>query len=674
MRIPRIIITAIALTASIAPAADFSFIHPGLLDTAADLARMKSAVATRQEPIYSGFEVLRRHIESQPDYLMKGPRTSVGRGAGWTGPPQTIYDQDANAAYQCAILWAITGDRAYADKSLQIINAWSGMLQTIGGRDAVLGAGLGPFKMVNAAEIMRYTNAGWSDADIARTENCFRHAIYPVIKDFAPFANGNWDTAADKTMLAIAVFCNDRAMFERALRYYVHGQGNGRLTYYIINDDGECQESGRDQQHTQLGLAHLGDACEIAWNQGLDLYGYANNRLLKGFEYTAAYNLTGSAPFQPWLDRTGDARYLQISPPGRLRAVYEEIFNHYVNRTNLPAPQTERAAEKIRPEGQGVPGPQGITGADHPGFGTLLFTRPKSTAPLTSPFGVPAAPAGMIAEYSHDAVQLSWIAPIAAETYTVKRASNPGGPFPIIADGVATSHFTDQTANTGNVYYYTVSAQNAAGSSADAYETAICAGLPAPWQHTDIGPVPTPGDSQFDGQTFTLEGGGANIGGAQDQCQFAYIPMSGDGTIAVRHVPQVTSQHLQFGLMLRDTTSPDSAEVAFLIQRNGPGRWTTVFLTRPTAGSPAQESSIQSLTAPTITENRLLAPCWLRLSRSSDQFTASFSTDGQTWSPRGTIAASLNSHLLAGLAACSRLTGLNAPTTTVMFDHVFISR
>src|ERR1043166_3967869 len=111
-----------------------------------------------------------------------------------------------------------------------------------------------------------------------------RGVFYPVIENFAPFANGNWDAGCIKTMLAIGIFCEDRAIFDRAVHYYRNGKGNGRLTHYIFNEAGQCQESGRDQNHTQLGLGHLAEACEVAWNQGVDLYAEADNRLLKGFE------------------------------------------------------------------------------------------------------------------------------------------------------------------------------------------------------------------------------------------------------------------------------------------------------------------------------------------------------------------------------------------------------
>ncbi|HZI32107.1 MAG TPA: hypothetical protein VFF11_07180, partial [Candidatus Binatia bacterium] len=154
--------------------ADFGFVHPGLLQSRADIERMKEAVASHEEPIYSGYLVFCSNAESQLSYKMRGPLGMVGRNP---TVGQTTYDSDANAAYQCAIQWCITGNRAYADKSKAIINAWSETLTNITGRDAVLMAGLGPFKMVNAAEILRYTDAGWSPAEIQRAEKNFREVV-----------------------------------------------------------------------------------------------------------------------------------------------------------------------------------------------------------------------------------------------------------------------------------------------------------------------------------------------------------------------------------------------------------------------------------------------------------------------------------------------------------------
>ena len=647
--------------------ADFAFVHPGLLQSREDLERMKNAVAAKQEPIFSGFEIFRTNAQSQLDYKMRGPLAMVGRNP---TVGQNIYDSDANAAYQCAIMWCITGDIAYANKSKEIINSWSATLKSITGRDAVLMAGLGPFKMINAAEILRYTDAGWSQAEIQQTERHFREVIYPVIKDFAPFANGNWDTAAIKTMMAIGVFCNDRAMFDRALNYYVNGAGDGRLTHYIVNEAGQCQESGRDQQHTQLGLAHLGDCCEIAWHQGLDLYGYDDNLLLKGFEYTAKYNLGYDVPFAETLDQTGKYHHTIISTNGRgrLRAVFEEIYNHYVNRMEIPAPFTQRAVESIRPENSGGPG------ADHVGFGTLLFTRPVSNGAMQFQ-NAPASPAGVVALSSAKEIKLTWVASVGAKNYTVRRVEK-NGDYKIIASNISVTTFTDAKIRSGEIYQCVVSAENSAGESPSSFPVSICAGLPKPWAHQNVGAVAVAGDANFDGDVFTLEGAGAGIGGTSDQCQFAFAPMDGDGEIVARFVPQTSSQFSQFGLMMREASAADAANVSLLIspqagQNIEAPSWLAQLTTRESAGAVSVvRTNSGSFSEPMVTFGRLTGYCWLKLERAGSNFTGSISADGKTWTQVGAATVALKKRLLIGLPVCSCLAGI---TTTVMFDNVTVT-
>jgi hypothetical protein len=91
-----------------------TFVHPGLLQSREDLERIKTVVAAKQEPIFSGYEVFRANAQSRLDYKMRGPMAMVGRNP---TVGQNIYDSDANAAYQCAIMWCLTGDVAYANKS-----------------------------------------------------------------------------------------------------------------------------------------------------------------------------------------------------------------------------------------------------------------------------------------------------------------------------------------------------------------------------------------------------------------------------------------------------------------------------------------------------------------------------------------------------------------------------
>lgn len=662
------IICCLFLAGNISRVAAQGFRHLGLLQNGEDLERIKQAVADKQEPIYSSYLVFAADAQSQYTYHIQGPMTMVGRNP---TVGQNIYDTDAAAAYQNAIMWAITGNKEYAAKAKEIINAWSSTLKSITGRDAALMAGLGPFKMINAAEILRYTNAGWTSADIEKTEKHFREVIYPVIKNYALFANGNWDSAAIKTDMAIGVFCNNRAIFEDALRYYVKGAGNGRLSNYIINNTGQCQESGRDQQHTQLGIAHLADCAEIAWHQGLNLYAYDDNLLLKGFEYTAKYNLGLDVSYTPVIDKTGKYLHKQLSTEGRgrFRTIYEEVYNHYVNRMGLMAPYTQQAAEKIRPEQKG-------SGGDNVGFGTLLYSRPRSII-KKNVITVPAPPAGLIAKTTLAAGNiLTWIEPVNAISYTVKRSESPTGAFKTLTSAIKKSVYTDHDAINGKTYYYTVSAINNAGQSGDAYPVGITSVLPAGW-HLAALDTAKQGYAAFDGSVFTIQGEGRLADSVQhDSGQFLYRPLTGNGTIIARYMPQISSQLTSFGLTLRQSLQADAKQVSLLIspqtsrQVEAP-QWNLKLMLRNAAGLKVLSAvNIPIEDEPIVTFSRLTGYCWLKLQRQNRECSAFYSTDGITWKIIGTVSNSFDNQLYVGFFVASGIPGL---ATTVRLDKISVN-
>jgi len=347
------------------------FVHPGLLHTASDLKRMKEMVAKNIEPWKSGFDVFKASPYSSADWkphAVEHVERSLLNGAG-----KNIgeLEKDVCAAYQNALMWAITGDEAHAKTAVAILNAWSNTFKVFDGTDVELGAGLNGFKLTSAAEIMR-TYPGWSPVEIKKCQAMFMNVFYPPLQYFALWAHGNWDLACMKEMMAIGVFCDDHALFDRAVDFYYKGPGNGSLPHYIVNESGQVQESGRDQAHTQLGIGHLSEMCEVAWSQGMDMYSFMSNRLLKGFEYTAKYNLGEDVPFEPFTDISGrfPASKIAVGSRGSLRSIYEMVYNHYANRVGLPADQykyTKMAADKLRPEKAGF-------NADNPGYGTLLFS------------------------------------------------------------------------------------------------------------------------------------------------------------------------------------------------------------------------------------------------------------------------------------------------------------
>lgn len=367
--------------------ADQAFVHPGISHSQASIDFVKAKIAASEEPWLSDWEQLERSrhgsLRWKPD-----PQTHVERGP-YNHPDigSSEFSRDATAAYNHALLWALSGKEAHARKSREILNAWSYELESISNHDAKLLVGMTGLRICNAAELLRHTWNGWSEKDQKQFRVMLVEVWAPIIEGFYPSANGNWDASIMQTSMAMGVFLDDKAMFDRAVEYYLEGDGNGAIQNYF-NEFGECQESGRDQTHTQMGLEFLANTCETAWNQGVDLYKAHDNRLLLGFEYTAKYNLGHEVPFEPYRSYEGRYYYESIATEGRgrIRPMYAKVYNHYHNRMGLEADFTREASLKVR-RGRRRGG-----GASLP-WDRLMFTGQSLEATVTEPAPEPATQA-----------------------------------------------------------------------------------------------------------------------------------------------------------------------------------------------------------------------------------------------------------------------------------------
>jgi gliding motility-associated-like protein len=383
------------------------FTHPGILFKAAALDRIKINANTEQNP-WAAATYARLLAYKDINSVQEPAYAIVNREfGGQTSPESRAMSAQSQRAYRCAILWVITGNITYAKKAITILNAWSSTLDTITGGGAKLCAAWYGFGFVNAAEILRHRGgSGWSAGGIDSAETMFRTKFYNVIKDFQGGNAGNWDTAICRTMMGIGVFTNDLTMYTRGRNYLVSTTltVSGTLKNYISGSGGwagatgQCFESGRDQEHPQMGIGGIADACEIAYNQGdeTQIYELFSNRLLLGTEYTAQYNLGYSVPF------TQAAYYdPQINPDyrGEFQPFYEMVYNHYVNRKGMSGTAvryTKMAVEKVRQDNGGESGDAILLG-----YGSLLFNQDPGfkyvpvagdyrTTGLSSSMGTPA--------------------------------------------------------------------------------------------------------------------------------------------------------------------------------------------------------------------------------------------------------------------------------------------
>lgn len=364
-----------------------AFLHPGMLHNEEDFERMRRHRA--RDPWSVGLERLLANRHAQLDWR-PNPAEVIIRGSGRDVPGPENYRQlynDTAAAYACALRWKITRDRDYAEKALEILNAWSSTLkQVTGSSDKALAAGFYGYQFANAAEIMR-TYRGWKAEDFQRFQKMLREVFLPINEDFLARHNNtkidhywaNWDLCNMASLMAIGILCDDRGLYNKAVRYFKFGKGNGAVknaVYYIHPDGlGQWQEAGRDQGHSTLGIPLMATICEMAWKQGDDLYGYDNNRFLAGCEYVAKYNLGEEVPFKTYVNTShGTQEVISEDGRGEMRPGWEMVYNHYVIRKRLAAPYTTRMAEKIRPEGGGGDYGPNSGGYDQLGYGTLTAT------------------------------------------------------------------------------------------------------------------------------------------------------------------------------------------------------------------------------------------------------------------------------------------------------------
>jgi parallel beta-helix repeat protein len=310
------------------------FVHPGIDQTAADLARMKKKVLTGEQPWKGAFDRLRAAADTP---FIVTAHTHVLRGP--YGKPNIGGDdlsKSANMAYNYALAWYITNDKEYASKAIHILNTWSPTLWDLDYNDAKLLAAWTGHLLCNAAELLRYCGAGWAQKDIDAFSNMLMTVYYPLMRPYFPQANGNWDGAIIHSLIAMAVFTDNRPLFDNAIDHFKHAPANGSIFKYIY-PNGQCQESPRDQGHVQLGIGEFAGAAQVAYTQGVDLFTIGDNRIAQGFEYTARF-LLGEMPYC----------YCTLSERVKvLRDDYEYVYRHYAAQ-GLHLPYTKRAADSVR--------------------------------------------------------------------------------------------------------------------------------------------------------------------------------------------------------------------------------------------------------------------------------------------------------------------------------------
>ena len=334
------------------------FLHPGIGVSLDHLEGVRAHINAGAQPWAEAYRAMAR---SQYADLGWSPQAREVVECGlYSNPDRGCGDEwrDAVAAYTHALLWYLTLNQDHARKAVEIIDAWSATLRAHTHDNAPLQAGWSAATLVRAAEIMRYTYAGWPAANLERAATMFRDVYLPLLRNGAPRSDGNWDFIILDAAMGIAVFLDDRPLFDHVvglwrarLPAYIYLESDGPrpvrppagsvnwygLTTYV---DGVTQETCRDLGHTAWGLEALAQIAETAWIQGIDLYAEAQPRLTAALELHAGYALGDPVP--DWLCN------------GTLKDKFEPIpeiaYHHYHHRLGLDLPRTRQLLQTNRPQ------------------------------------------------------------------------------------------------------------------------------------------------------------------------------------------------------------------------------------------------------------------------------------------------------------------------------------
>jgi hypothetical protein len=373
-----------------------TFQHPGVLVSQAQLNYMKIMVQAHQDPFYSAFIKAQNSSSGSLTYsqTISGNLAITGGliVCGSTSNPNygcSNSDDDGTAAYVQALLWYITGNQTYANNAIALMDYYAANVvgygnvggQVVGGvsvssSNTPLQAAWDSQKWPRAAEIIRYSNAGWPAADAAAFGQWMNNIMVPQLIN-GTNSNGNWETSMIEGLIGIGVYNDDAATFNTGVTYwkqripaifYHYTDGGqpihaprGTASWYgqILFDpsmSGVQQETCRDFGHAQYSLSGSLDAAETAYIQGINLYQdlesitdsaqgtfnvNAQNRFTAALEFNAYYLLNNPVPPTGLCDLA--SQYQSVANNSITKTIYpvDEIgYNEYHNRLGINLPLT----------------------------------------------------------------------------------------------------------------------------------------------------------------------------------------------------------------------------------------------------------------------------------------------------------------------------------------------
>lgn len=331
---------------------DTQLVHPAVSVAPQELLRVRQHILNKEQPWYGYYTSFAASDFASKSYVIRNdsnPSADLDHLVpvfSYNSYSTNLFNnqmtQDATAAYYQAIMYFMTGDPAYREKAMRIVLLWGSLDPSLAKyvTDAHIQQGPPMYMMNAAAELLRYTSTGheelkWKEEYSRRYIDNFQK---PALKLWME-RNNNWlnqhQTAVMAT-LSSYVFMDSKSDYERVLEWatvntsstlpYQNGAIANAMFEFSVDSNGNTldepviavKEMVRDQPHSFdniEGLAVLAAIISAQGTQldpvtgtattasdGVDVYSFMNDRLIKGVNYYYKYNLGYDVPFNDGLN------------------------------------------------------------------------------------------------------------------------------------------------------------------------------------------------------------------------------------------------------------------------------------------------------------------------------------------------------------------------------------
>ncbi len=181
--------------------------------------------------------------------------------------------------------------------------------------------------------------------------------------------------------------------------------------------------------------------------------------------------------------------------------------------------------------------------------------------------------------------------------------------------------------------------------------------LPSPWQSGDIGTISPASVSGYKNGTFGITTSGDNIYWSNDQFHYIYRQVTGNTEIIARVASNnKPGEWSKSGIMIRESLA-DNAKHVMLVKAPWHGIVNQYRIN--TAGE-----------SDNFNQDTLKTPKWLKLNRSGNTITSSYSYDGISWTTFNSVTVSMTNNVYVGLCAAGINSSLANKST---YDNVKVN-